>query len=118
MKKLVLYRSFLIVLFTQACSGSGKQETPAHIMPETRFTNLLSEVRLLEGVYTIDHQQIDNSNVSVGSYYDLLLTRYEVTREQFLESYSFYASNPEVMLRIETKVSEKLDSIQHALVSN
>lgn len=118
MKKLVLYGSFLIVLFSDACSGNGQQKTPEHIMPEPRFTNLLTDVRLLEGAYTIDHQQIDSSNVAVGSYYDLLLTRYEVTREQFLDSYSFYASNPEVMLRIETKVSEKLDSIQHAGISN
>ena len=98
----------------ESCSGSGKQETPVHILPETRFTNLLTDVRLLEGAYTIDHQQLDSSNVSVGSYYDILLTRYAVTREQFLESYSFYATNPEAMLRIETKVSEKLDSMQRA----
>ena len=117
MKKLVVFSCVLITFVMEACTGNGKQEIPAHIIPETRFTNLLTDVRLLEGAYAIDHQHIDSSNATVSSYYDLLLKRYELSREQYLESYTYYAANPEVMLRIETKVSEKLDSMQRAGVS-
>ena len=114
MNKLVVLCCVVLSLIMEACGGSSKQEIPAHILPESRFTNLLTDVRLLEGAYAIDHQRIDSSNVTVSSYYDLLLKRYALSREQYLESYAYYAANPEAMLRIETKVSEKLDSMQRA----
>jgi hypothetical protein len=118
MSKSVFYVfGVVLALVFEACSGSKKDSVPANIIPETRFSNLLIDVRLLEGAYAIEHQRIDSSNAAVGAYYDLLFNRYELTREQYLESYAYYAANPEMMLRIETKISEKLDSMQRAGVS-
>ena len=118
MKRVVYFSLIILVLVLEACSGSGKDVVPAHILPETRFSNLLTDVRLLEGAYSIDNQRIDSSSNTIGFYYDLVFKRYELTREQYLESYAYYAARPDVMLRIETKVSEKLDSIQLAGVSS
>ena len=108
---------FALAVVLEACGGAN-EAVPAHILSENTFTNLLTDVRLLEGAYSIEHQRVDSSTHAVGAYYDLLLERYQLSREQYLESYSYYASHPELMLRIETKVSEKLDSMQHAGVSN
>ena len=118
MKRVVYFSLIILVLVFEACSGSGKDVVPAHILPETRFSNLLTDVRLLEGAYSIDNQRIDSSSNTIGSYYDLVFKRYELTREQYLESYAYYSARPDVMLRIETKVSEKLDSILQAGVSS
>jgi hypothetical protein len=115
----VVYLSLIaLAVVLEACGGSGKEVVPANILPETRFSNVLTDVRLLEGAYSIDNQRIDSSSYTVGFYYDLLFKRYELTREQYLESYAYYAAHPDVMLRIETKVSEKLDSLQQAGVSS
>jgi len=108
----------LLVVVLEACGGRTNDAVPAHILSENTFTNLLTDVRLLEGAYSIEHQRVDSSTHAVGAYYNLLLERYQLTHEKYLESYTYYASHPELMLRIETKVSEKLDSMQRAGASN
>lgn len=107
-----------LAIVLEACGGTANEAVPAHILSENTFTNLLTDVRLLEGAYSIEHQRVDSSTHAVGAYYNLLLERYQLSREQYLESYTYYASHPELMLRIETKVSEKLDSMQRAGASN
>ncbi len=51
MNRVVYFSLIALAIVLEACGGSGKEVVPANILPETRFSNLLTDVRLLEGAY-------------------------------------------------------------------
>lgn len=93
------------------CNSRNTEVAPSTILSEERFAEILTDVRLLEGVYAGDFQRIDTSAQSIGAYYEQLFVKHQTNRTTFLESNEYYASHPEVMLRIETEVSRKLEGM-------
>jgi Domain of unknown function (DUF4296) len=103
----------LSVLCLQACADTIDQK-PQQLLAEEKMADLLVDVRLLEGAYAGDFQRVDTSEYGIGAYYEQLFAKHGITRSVFLESNEYYALHPEALLRIETEVARKLDSLSAA----
>lgn len=109
-------RSFLIALillfsFLFSCREGSDDTQPANLLSEEKMAEVLTDIRLLEGVYAGDFQRVDTSEYAIGAYYEQLFTKHQLSRTSFVESYTYFAHHPEKMLRIETEVSRKLESM-------
>ena len=93
------------------CTTRNKEVPPSTILNEERFADILTDVRLLEGVYAGDFQRIDTSAQTIGAHYEQLFVKHQTNRASFLESNEYYATHPEIMLRIETEVSRNLEGM-------
>jgi len=93
------------------CTTRNKEVPPSTILNEERFADILTDVRLLEGVYAGDLQRIDTSAQTIGAHYEQLFVKHQTNRATFLESNEYYATHPEIMLRIETEVSRNLEGM-------
>jgi hypothetical protein len=101
-------------LLLASCAHKAKETTPAQLIPEEKFAELLADVRLLEGAYAGDFQRVDTSEYAIGAYYEQLFAKHLTTRSMFLESNTYYANHAEAMLRIETEVARKLETMSEA----
>jgi len=109
MRRLLFVAYSFALIFLFSCQ-SGKDETkPARLISEEKMTEVLTDIRLLEGAYAGDFQRIDTSEYTIGAYYDQLFAKHQLTRVNFMDSYTYYAQHPEMMLRVETEVSRKLE---------
>jgi len=103
----VVFALTLCVLYS--CTNESADTIPVGVITEEKMAEVLTDIRLLEGVYAGDFQRVDTSEFAIGAYYEQLFAKHQVTRSNFLDSYSYFAQHPEVMLRIETEVSRKLE---------
>lgn len=108
-------KSFLIIasciLFITGC-GEEKGVPPANLISEDKMIVLLTDIRLLEGAYSLNYRQVDTSEYKIESYYRKVFKDWNVTKEQFKTSYSFYATQENKMPAIENAVIERLSEIQ------
>ena len=51
------------------CASRNTEVAPSTILNEERFAEILTDVRLLEGVYAGDFQRIDTSAQTIGAHY-------------------------------------------------
>ncbi|MFN5295721.1 MAG: DUF4296 domain-containing protein [Flavobacteriales bacterium] len=98
----------LLQLFS-ACESAQHDSAPAGLISEEKYSDVLTDIRLLEGVYAGDFQRVDTSEYAIGTYYEQLFAKHGIQRAGYLESTDYYARHPEIMLRIETEVSRKLE---------
>lgn len=89
-----------------------KQAPPKDILPQDKMVDLLTDIRLLEGAYSIKYQKIDTSALKIDAYFQKLFSDGGVSREQFLNSYKYYAMQDTKMLEMENEVMEKLSEFQ------
>lgn len=106
----LLFVVFALILFVlYSCTNESADTIPSGIITEEKMAEVLTDIRLLEGVYAGDFQRVDTSEFAIGAYYEQLFVKHQLTRSNFLDSYSYFAQQPEMMLRIETEVSRKLE---------
>jgi hypothetical protein len=92
-----------------SCKSGSEESKPSGLISEEKMAEVLTDVRLLEGAYAGDFQRVDTSEYAIGAYYEQLFTKHQLTRSSFLENYTYYANHPEMMIRVETEVSRKLE---------
>lgn len=92
-----------------SCKSSSEERKPAGLISEEKMAEILTDIRLLEGVYAGDFQRVDTSEYAIGAYYEQLFAKHQLVRDVFMESYTYYAEHPEMMMRVETEVSRKLE---------
>ncbi|MFM7726873.1 MAG: DUF4296 domain-containing protein, partial [Flavobacteriales bacterium] len=102
---------FLVLMLVLSCESGSEEAKPAGLLSEEKMTDVLVDVRLLEGAYSGDFQRVDSSQYAIDSYYEQLFAKHQITRAAFLESSEYYALHPEVLLRIETEVGKKLEAL-------
>jgi len=105
----VLY-AFLIVIVFASC-GSEDNKPKATIDQET-FTQLLVDVRLVEGMYSIHYRNIDQEEGQLADYFKVVFVKYGVTRQQFEDSYRAYSDDGDKIVLIEKEVGERLSKMQ------
>ncbi|MFM9006302.1 MAG: DUF4296 domain-containing protein [Flavobacteriales bacterium] len=91
---------FLVLMLVFSCESGSEEAKPAGLLSEEKMTDVLVDVRLLEGAYSGDFQRVDSSQYTIDSYYEQLFAKHQITRTVFLESSEYYALHPEVLLRI------------------
>jgi hypothetical protein len=106
-------RVFLVIISIfslVACAGSENKKRVAPI-EKNKFTDVMVDVRLLEGTYTARYQRIDSTNGLMNSYYDQVFHKHQVTRKDFEDSYVTYSLDSKQMLEIEDSVLARLQRI-------
>ena len=111
-----MYRSFLVasalaVTLMISCKGGSEEAKPAGLVSEEKMADVLTDIRLLEGAYAGDFQRVDTSEYAIGAYYEQLFSKHQLSRACFMDSYTYYAQHPEMMMRVETEVSLKLEGM-------
>jgi hypothetical protein len=110
MSKRLLFLSAIVALLQLVSCESAKQDAaPAGLISEEKYSDVLTDIRLLEGIYAGDFQRVDTSEYSIGEYYEQLFVKHGIQRAGYVESTDYYARHPEIMQRIETEVSRKLE---------
>lgn len=102
----------LLILFA-GCKRSGSMRQPP--IGEESFVALLTDIRLLEGSYTVKYRGMDQSDLA--SWYAQVFARHGVTEEDFRKSLMIYYSDPAQMLTMEDAVLEKLSELLAAAQS-
>lgn len=108
------FHYIIIALFVSACA-SKKESPPKDLISENEMINLLVDIRLLEGAYSVKYREIDTSDFKIGSYYKKLFSEHGLTSEQFASSYTYYSKQDGKMPELENKVIEKLSETQARL---
>lgn len=101
---IILFFSIIIV----ACKDEKKVAVPTDLIAQDKFTQMLVDIRLLEGAYSAHYARIDSSDTKIEAYYLTLFGKHGVTKENFMSSYKFYALDQNKMLQIEEAVVQRL----------
>lgn len=87
MKKLLLIPAFTLF----ACSGEEAQLPPPGLIPAEKIIPLIVDLQVLESHYEGAYQHPQLFKDALDSSSQLLFTEYGVTKQQFDQSYSYYA---------------------------
>ncbi len=98
---------FLFLLITSACGS--QEERPKGVLEKERFTELLTELYVLEG--EAEYRQANFSEdpeefLSAGT--ARIFKEHEVQREQFVRSFRYYMKHPGTMKAIHEEVLNEL----------
>lgn len=108
------YLQYVILSMLLACSslfvGCG-DSIPDGIMDEAELTSFLKDAYILEGFYAVETNfRYDSLTPQMIASYDSLLSEYNLTREDFETSISWYVHHPERYERVHKQVVEQLDA--------
>jgi hypothetical protein len=99
-----------VVAFLALSACNQKAEKAAEI-PDDKFVALLTDVRILEGYYSVRFERVDSSKGKIAAYYKEAFDKHGVTKQQFENTMTYYASHPKEMMAIEEKVGENLSAM-------
>jgi hypothetical protein len=100
---------WIVVSLFAIVACNHKQELRAEI-PDDKFVALLTDVRILEGYYSVRFERVDSSKGKIAAYYKETFDKHGVTKQQFESTMTYYASHPNEMMAIEEKVGENLSA--------
>ncbi|MBL7943485.1 MAG: DUF4296 domain-containing protein [Flavobacteriales bacterium] len=108
--------SLVVLMFLISC-GTKRTEKPEALLTEQKVAAVLTEVELLDAVYTLEYQKRDTSRQAMAGYYEEVYQRHGVTREQFSQSLEWYGKDPEKIRELRYKVYDELSRMQAELKS-
>lgn len=84
---------------------------PEGVMDEAEFTRFLKEAYILESFYAVETNfRYDSLTPQMALSYDSLLSEYNMTREDFERTVSWYTRHPERYERVHEQVIDLLDA--------
>lgn len=104
----------LLSLLLLACSEPAKAPKLEPTLEDEKFTEILLDVRLLEGAYGVIYQRMDSTSGGMKFYYDQLYKKHAITREDFIQNYMAYSLDSERLLVIEDSVMARLERMHQA----
>ena len=90
-----------------ACADSSPSLPESAVLDQEKFTRVLLDVRLLEASYATHYARVDSAQALSG-YYLKLFEKHEITKDQFMQSYDYYASKQSELKVIEDSVVARL----------
>jgi hypothetical protein len=100
MKRLIFF-----VLILTSCYTTEKPD----VLPEEKMLLLMEEIYLIENHYQMTFGSPSVYKSTLDSSYQLILKENGVTQKQYEESFSYYASQPEIMLNLQERLIERLN---------
>lgn len=119
MKK-YLYISILLVIFS-GCKSEKENippEIPENIIPKEQMVDILVDVQLLEAAMKVDDERKRKSKEYTNYYYSYLFEKYDITRNDFLESLEFYQRHIDLFDEIYADVIKQLSKFQSEIELN
>ncbi len=108
MKQLIY---IIFVLFFFACGSESKTETTEveeGILPVEVFTDLMTDVQLLEGHLNTNRVNQVFIMDSAKNYYKEVFNRYHITEEEYKSNLKYYTARPKMLEEVYKKIEEKL----------
>jgi hypothetical protein len=99
--KRVLY---IALMALASCGGSKEEEFPP--VPEEKFVALLTDIRLLEGTYSVKFRDVTSDELA--AYYIQVIQKHGVTEEEYTRSLLIYHRDTDRMMAIEEEVLSRL----------
>jgi len=112
MNKIVAPYMTVLMYLASCTSKPSPDSASAELIPRDSFVVILTEVRLLEGAYSVNYERVDSSDFAIASYYQRLFQEHHITREQYLSSYDYYSRHLDDLLAIETEVATRLEQMK------
>jgi len=91
------------LLFLLGC-GKDVPDPPKNLIPRETFVELLAEVQLIEAVLNQNMIRNDEPRARIARYYKTTFERFNVTPQQFQDTYTWYYSQPELLLEMYDEV--------------
>lgn len=101
-----------LMMAVYACAGPKKELLPPPTIEQDKFADVLVDVRLLEGAYTVRYQRVDSTVGLLDHFYDQVFTKHKIRKEDFETSYKAYSIDAKVMQVIEDTVLARLERIK------
>jgi hypothetical protein len=98
----------MLLLF--ACAPK-KPKAPGDLLNQNQMSDVLSEMHIADAIANgtkVGNQ--DSVNQAAINFNQYILTKHNISHEQFTESFNFYKQNPELMDSIYAEVLTKLSS--------
>jgi|688.fasta_scaffold459982_2 hypothetical protein len=103
---------FLVVSLIACGRKEAAQEIPDDILPMEKFSEIMTDVHLLEAVNNQKMIREDDQKVMTAEYYEQVFEKYQISREEFEKSYTFWVSRPEDMMLIYDQVINNLNKME------
>jgi hypothetical protein len=100
----------VILLIVLSCSQK-KQEIPSGIISADTMIHLLTEMHLAQASIAVN-ALADSSRYNMAEYQQFILSRYGISKPDFIKSISYYSANPDVLKVIYDSVLIDLTRIQ------
>lgn len=97
---------FLFILLISSCSK--KENIPSNLIDETKMTNILIQLQLVEAKSNLLYSLPDSSQAMYKHLELSLLKSNKITKADFDSSYSYYCKNPAILEKIYSKVVDSL----------
>ena len=100
---------FLILLFCfSSCHKKQLQEKPVDLLPFHQMTELLADIYLLEGTAFLTPSDSNRKNISEKMYH-CLFQEYDISREQFIASITYYLGDEDHANELMASALEKTE---------
>jgi len=109
----------LILAFLCSCTpdkNTPPPEIPEGVLPEQEMVPVLVEMHLADATLNVLNVEKQFNGLKPYMYYDNVLDKYGVSREQFDKSIKFYAKEPEYLDKMYEKVLSSLSRMEGNLV--
>ncbi len=97
-----------VILIVVGCSQTELRLKPAHLIPEDKFVEMLTEQMVMESTIFYASADIDKEKLTRSSY-TVWMKKYGITREAYETSVNYYFTNEDDSERIMNQVRENLE---------
>lgn len=105
-KKIFLHLGIILALIS--CNDNAKP--PANVIDEKTMSKILADIHLTESkVNRLTFQAYDSTRVAYTELERRIMAKYKVDTNRYRESYKFYVSDPERMVKVYDDVLNILD---------
>ena len=109
LKKIYLIIIVFLIVIPLSCKNSHKNK---YLIPEKTLINLLTDIHLADATTFVARELQSTSVYDTLSYSLYIFDKYNVTRQQFDSTLSYYSANPATLEKIYEKVVNNLSRIE------
>jgi hypothetical protein len=105
MNRTIIRFVFLMTSVTGGCVDA--KDEPA--LNKEQMVPLLSDVRILEGLYAARYERMDSVAGTMAALYDSVFKVHNTDKVTFEKAYKWYAVHPDALVEVEEAVLENLN---------
>ena len=109
---------FLFCFALVSCNQDKTVVIPDSVLSEEKMAAVLVDVHLLEATLNIGSFSKDNITKDAMAPKTDILKKHSLTKEQYDESFTFYARNPQLLTEVYLKVLSELSKMQSQVVNS
>ncbi|MEA3505856.1 MAG: DUF4296 domain-containing protein [Bacteroidota bacterium] len=101
--KLFFYKNivfFLLVVVLLGCSDSKDNVLPTGVLKSDKMTEIFTDMQLVEAVLVKKRGKGIDIDAITEKYYDVLFEKYDITKDEFDSSVTYYQKNPDALMAI------------------